>query len=159
MKNIILFFTLFILVTRVIYSQDTIQVPADYNTIQEGIDAAVDGDLVLVADRTYYENINFRGKAITVASLFLLDGDESHIQNTIINGSQPSHPDSGSVVSFISGEDTTSVLCGFTITGGTGTKIFVTPTVSIPVGGGIFIYGSAGGTICNNLIILFQTVL
>jgi len=82
------------------------------------LDASVNGDIVLVAEDTYYENINFIGKAITVASHFLIDSDTSHISNTIINGSQPSHPDSGSVVYFISGEDTTSVLCGFTITGG-----------------------------------------
>jgi hypothetical protein len=56
-----------------------------------------------------------------VASHYLLDGDTNHINNTIINGSQPVDPDKGSVVTFESGEDTTSVLCGFTITGGTGT--------------------------------------
>ncbi|MBN1561038.1 hypothetical protein JW998_12365, partial [candidate division KSB1 bacterium] len=98
-----------------------IDVPADQPTIQAGINAASDGDIVLVDDGTYYENINFKGKAITVASRYLADGDTSHMANTIIDGSQPSHPDSGSVVFFISGEDTTSVLYGFTITNGTGT--------------------------------------
>ena len=129
----------------------TIHVPADQPTIQAGINAATTGDVVLVADGTYYENINFKGKAITVASLFYSDGDTTHINNTIINGSQPSHADSGSVVFFVSGEDTTSVLCGFTITGGTGTAA-TPPEGSARVGGGIFCYNS-GARIINNKII------
>ncbi len=75
-----------------------ILVPEDQPSIQAGIDAAADGDLVLVRDSTYYENINFMGKAITVASYYYIDGDTSHINNTVIEGSQPGNPDSGSVV-------------------------------------------------------------
>ncbi|MCB0292955.1 MAG: hypothetical protein KDH97_22060, partial [Calditrichaeota bacterium] len=84
-------------------------IPTDHPTIQAGINTAADGDTVLVAEGIYFENISFRGKAITVASRFLLDGDTSHIANTVIDGSRPIHPDSASVVYFISGEDTTSM--------------------------------------------------
>ncbi len=104
-----------------VYTGDQIiNVPNDYSTIQEAINASADGDTVLVADGTYFENINFNGKAITLASHFLIDGNKTHIDNTIINGSKPTQPDKGTVVQFDSGEDTTSVLYGFTITGGKG---------------------------------------
>ena len=129
---------------------NTLHVPTDYSTIQEAIDAAMNGNTILVADGTYYENINYKGKAITIASHFLIDGDSTHIENTIINGSQPSHPDTGSVVTFNSGEDTTSILCGFTITGGTGTNLLSV----IPVrkfGGGICAIYS-GMKVINNII-------
>jgi hypothetical protein len=123
-----------------------INVPGDVETIQGGIDFANPGDIVLVKPGTYYENINFKGKAITVASRFLVDGDTSYISYTIIDGSQPSHSDSGSVVSFHSGEDTTSKLCGFTIKGGTGTWIS-----DQSHGGGIFC--SNASPYLSNLII------
>ena len=55
-----------------------INVPNDQPTIQAAIDISVDGDTVLVADGRYYENITFNGKAITLASHFLIDEDETH---------------------------------------------------------------------------------
>jgi len=124
------------------------RVPVDFPTIQAAINACADGDTVLVSEGTYLENIRYRGKAIVVGSLYLIDGDTTHIEETIIDGSNPSHPDSGSVVSFIDGEDTTSVLCGLTIRGGSGT------TVSASVGrlgGGVFCWES-GARIVRNAI-------
>jgi hypothetical protein len=55
------------------------RVPADYPTIWQAINAAVDSDSVLVASGTYDGGITFLGKAITVIS-------EASPEVTIING-------------------------------------------------------------------------
>jgi hypothetical protein len=123
-------------------------VPQDYTTIQAAIDACADGDTVLISEDTYLENIRYKGKAIVVASLYLVDGDTTHIDKTIIDGSQPSNPDSGSVVYFIDGEDTTSVLCGLTIRGGTGT-VYNFAEILYRCGGGVFLKSSSGWLIKN----------
>ena len=77
--------------------------------IQQGINAASDGDTIFVPPGTYFENIDFLGKAIVVKSL---EGREK----TVIDGGY-----NGSVVSFCGCEDTTSVLDGFTVLHGSGT--------------------------------------
>ncbi len=146
MKTLTITIAVLMFIVSPVFAQ-IIHVPGDQPTIQAGIDAASNGDTVLVADGAYFENINFQGKAITVASNFLMDGDTMHITNTIIDGSQPSHPDSASVVYFISDEDTTSIIQGFTITGGKGTYL---PTTRRG-GGGILCYYS-GAKIMNNYI-------
>lgn len=82
---------------------DTITIPADYSTIQEGIDAAVNGDIVLVEPGTYVEWIDFKGKAIHVKS--------SHgPETTIIKAYK------GETVTFNQGEGLDSILEGFTVT-------------------------------------------
>jgi len=90
-----------------VLSATILNVPSEYSTIQQGIDASQDADTVLVQPGTYVENINYNGKNITVASLFLTSADTSYISQTIIDGNQ-----SGSVVTFETGEDTTAVFCG-----------------------------------------------
>lgn len=148
MKKLTLIPVFILLITSL--NAQIINVPADQLTIQEGIDAASDGDTVLVAEGKYFENINFNGKAITVASHFILDQDTIHIDSTIINGSQPENPTRGSVVLFENEEDTTSVLAGFTITGGTGTVI-IEDGYNLKAGGGINLI-SSGAKLLNNYI-------
>lgn len=146
---------IFISISSVIPADATIiNVPANQPTIQAGINAASNGDTVLVAPDTYYENINFRGKGIVVASHYILNKDITFITSTIINGSVPANPDSASCVSFKSGEDSTAVLQGFTITGGTGTKWIDpnNPSYTWRGGGGVITFMSSP-VIRNNLII------
>ena len=84
-----------------------------YSSIQEDIDAASDGDTVLIQPGVYHGNINFRGKNIVVGSLFLTTGDRSYISQTVINADE-----NGSVVRFDNGESSEAALMGFTLTNG-----------------------------------------
>ena len=80
-----------------------VNVPANAATIQMAIDMASNGDEVVVAPGTYFENVRFNGKAITVRSA-------SGPGITFIDGSN-----TGPVVKFWDHEGHGSVLQGFTI--------------------------------------------
>jgi len=99
-----------------------INVPSQYSTIQAAINASVNGDTVLVQPGTYMENLNFRGKKIVLTSIFYQNKNINAIRSTVINGSNPLYPDTASCVIINNHEDSTTVLQGFTITGGAGTK-------------------------------------
>jgi len=64
----------------------TIQVPADHARIQQAIDAANDGDTVLVAPGVYREPLQLKGKQITLASRFLTTGDKKDVERTVLDG-------------------------------------------------------------------------
>jgi hypothetical protein len=110
-----------------------IHVPAEQPTIQAGINAAINGDAVVVAPGTYRECINFNGKSITVTS-------SGAATDTIIDGARI-----GPVVTFSSNETSTSVLSGFTIQRGN--------AINSPAGeGGGIAVESASPIIKNNII-------
>ncbi len=117
---------------------------ADFDNIQAGIDAAMDGDTVLVAPGEYVvtEPVTFRGKAITVKSE--AGGDE-----TIIRMGTPADPKRASVVIFENNETDASVLEGFTIAGGSGSSVL---PLNEFCGGGI-LFNTSSGTVVNCTIV------
>lgn len=127
-------------------------VPDRYSAIQEAINSSRTGQIITVKPGTYYENIDFRGKEVTLRSTDPDDPDV--VAATILDGSSR-----GSVVTFKSGEGAGAVLTGFTITGGSGTWEDYTITsydgerlnFKRQYGGGIFITGSSP-TITKNVI-------
>lgn len=130
MKNFNLFQTIILLMFWApIFAQTTIHIPSDHPNIQDGIDEAGNGDTVLVANGTYYENLNFKGKDIVLASYFLSDKDTAHITSTVIDGSSM-----GPVIVFENEETSDAALVGFTIRGGASDSSYT--------------YG--GGVICVN---------
>jgi len=142
-------------------SPPPLRVPSNYPTIQNAIDSAFDGNIILVADGTYTgsgnRDISFEGKAITVTS-------ENGADNCIIDCQGE-----GRGFHFRSNERHDSILDGFTIMNGLasdGAGIYCyesSPMIincriigntvqdSYGVGGGILLFGTSA-TITDCLI-------
>ena len=104
-----------------------LHVPADQATIQQAIDSATSGDVILVSPGTYFENIDFRGKAVAVRSI-------AGAAQTIIDGGN-----AGPVATFQTNENAHALLSGFTIQHG-----------NAAAGGGVWLAG-ASPTITRNV--------
>jgi hypothetical protein len=138
--------TFLILTSSVLAEQR--HVPSQYSTIQDAIDAANNGDTVIVAEGTYTDNgnrdIDFKGKAITVRSTNPNDPDI--VAATIINcGASELEPHRGFY--FHSGEDANSIVKGFTITDG-----YATDSWPDYIGGGAILCEESSPTIANCII-------
>jgi parallel beta-helix repeat protein len=98
-----------------------------YTDIQSAIDAAADGDTVLVKPGEYVitESITFKGKGITVR------GEAGSDATTIRMAEAPTYPAHASVVMFESAETNAAALEGVNVTGGDATG-----------------YGWSGGGVC-----------
>jgi hypothetical protein len=120
-----------------------------FKLISDAIIPAQDGDTIIVSPGTYYENVNFSGKAITLRSTN--PDDWAVVNATIIDANG-----SGSVVSFSGNVSTDSVLSGFTVTHGSnrgiycsGSPVITNNIITGNIGGGVY-----GGSprIHNNII-------
>ena len=108
-----------------------INVPEDYSTIQEGINASVEGDTVLVAQGNYVENLVLE-KEIVLASYALLDEslqqtdwiNNVHVTNTRIMGGSPANSKKGSCIQVSYGNIQPTIM-GFTISDGVGTSMLI----------------------------------
>jgi len=136
----------------------TINVPADYSTIQAGINAAVDGDTVLVQPGTYQENITWGQSNVVLASSYINDQDTSFIHNTFIDGGA-----NGPCITLYNVGSLAGHIIGFKITNGysqanwpysngggincISSDLVIEPSVivnnqSVHQGGGIYSWGS-----------------
>lgn len=115
-----------------VQAQNTILVPSDQPTIQQAINAASNGDEILVAPGVYNEAINFNGKAIHLHSA-------AGAEVTTIDAAGLDT----SVVTCTSGEGSDTILEGFTITGGIGTIVGGTARR----GGGMYNVGASPSVI------------
>jgi hypothetical protein len=85
-----------------------------FATIQRGVDAAKNGDTVIVAPGTYRQSIRFRGKNIVLRSTDPLD--PAVVAGTIVEADK----EEASVMIFDGTENETCVLSGFTLRNGRG---------------------------------------
>ncbi|MDP6312040.1 MAG: right-handed parallel beta-helix repeat-containing protein, partial [Phycisphaerales bacterium] len=146
----------------------TINVPADYTTIQAAVDAASGGDVILVAPGTYTGTgdwvINPLGKPITIRAT-------GTPEETILDGEG-----ARGVVQCAGGEGADTIIEGFTITGGSAnygggiycnnssptiTGCTISDNTATYGGGGIFCEDSSPTitdcTITNNIVVGFSS--
>ena len=86
-------------------------VPSQYSTIQGAINDSVDGDTIIAETGTYYENLDFGGKSLTLTSTD--PNDPNIVASTIIDANG-----STTAIIFPDNSDANCILTGLTITGG-----------------------------------------
>lgn len=134
----------------------TLFVPTDHGTIQDALTAAANGDEIIVSPGIYYENLDFLGKAVRLASTDPYD--PAVVASTIIDGSMPVDPNQASIVSFLNGEGPDSILEGFTLQNGRGRRDWTITTWRTTfdeenADGGAVFCRQASPTIRKNVII------
>ncbi len=121
--------------------------PALYTSIQSAIEEADSGDDIIVYPNTYYENVDFNGKAITLTGI---DPNDWNVVNaTVIDGNGASN-------TIVMSYGTNPLLSGLTVTGGAGGIYVSTSTVSNCIiannsGEGVR-FSSGNGTLTNCIV-------
>ena len=111
-------YILSVLVTAIAFASDTWNVPQECESIQAAIDAASDGDEIVVSIGVWKEQIDFSGKSLLIRS-------DVGAEETVIDAGHK-----GSVVTCSSGDGT--IVEGFTIRNGEAT-----------LGGGIYVQNAS----------------
>ena len=88
-----------------------ISVPNDYDTIQEAVDAANNGDRIILDAGNYGENVVIENKDIIIGSKYLTTGDDVFILTTRIAGDS----DKGASVTFKNTISNDAGLIGLTV--------------------------------------------
>lgn len=136
-------------------------VPADHATVQAAVRVAAGGDTVLLAPGVHQGGVYVKGKALTLASRFVLDGDTAHVARTALQGvaSRPCDGDPGcagnAVVEFGRGADGSAVV-GLTVSGGedgvrSHSRVDVAHCRVIGNGDGVDYVSGSGGILRNSL--------
>ena len=107
-KNVFLLISALFLMVGICNSS-VINVPGDASRIQEAVDNAATGDVIVVAPGTYYETINLTGRDITLRST---DPDDPEIVKTTVISSDN---DEAAII-FAGIESQACIIEGFTIT-------------------------------------------
>lgn len=140
-------FGLFLLIPAIALSE-TIVIPFDKASIQEGINVAADGDTILATPSTYVENIDFQGKKLVITAA----------EGPAVTFLQPSDPDLPTV-NFAPGDPGVTEFSGFTVFGGGNAHTIYIDTGSSPViRNNIFHDNIPDGVYIKSVIACFDSV-
>src|SRR3990172_47784 len=137
-----------------------INVPVDQPTLRAAVQAAVSGDVVLIAPGTYDGGIFVDGKSVTFASWFYTTSDTAYIAQTIISGVVgdvcAGDPDCRADAVLEFGPDAGGAVIGLTVTNGlkgirSGSVVDITYCHVIGTQDGTNYTNGGGGTFSNSL--------
>ncbi|GBE30584.1 MAG TPA: right-handed parallel beta-helix repeat-containing protein [Bacteroidetes bacterium] len=122
----------------------THNVPADFNTIQSGLDASASGDTVLVQPGTYYENIDWpdiNGIKLIAAGIACIYNSNPTIINCTLDGNSVGEGGGGVACS----NSSSPTIINSSITNNTGEGIDTNDVGSIPEITFCDVYNNSGG--------------
>jgi len=139
----------------------TLDVPAAYPTIRAAVAAAASGDTVLLAPGVHEGGAYIDGKALTIASWFVVSGDTAQIAQTVLLGIAPDacggDPGcNGNAVLEFGAAASGSGVVGLTLTGGengitSGSTVDIRWCRVVGNGDGADFFPGSGGTFQNSL--------